>query len=522
VDRRKITKSRRAIFAGSIISEWPNRETMDEYLASLTCSSYSLGGDADHANMLVKHQTRIIRLYHKWRAMRDTPPNTIDPAFDIPDDLLSDDAQDENGNGNGPSNVKYHSSPEARQLILDRLEDCRSVAEFDRCIAAYGKPIFRISKWAHQSQRAFFRPNFFRQWLHRIEAYLTIANCPTHQIRHQAYLLHEAHTDRAYHKTIAVLPEQAAKPGATHIHFALQGWIPKMTKIKKLLSRSLLRHTPTNASDPTRPARREYPSGSKRKGLHAAHHRTVPSPPWAFSLNWSMLQSTPLVEAWFAAPTSFLQRTLIGPDWPSDWPKDTVIETKTKKSPELYERSTIAISVQGRRLLVLFDLIREALTSGELTTDPPFPRFPAAVQAKQAQGVHHFFVPFDAAAVMLIFTPIEIWRQQGRSFSINPINVTLKADLPATIVPFPPRLEVYTRLFFSLHLPIAECIAEAADWSSDQMEANRRFPRDFFPPLPADVPGSSTASAASTSGSVDSWMFDEDADTGSSEESSSN
>jgi hypothetical protein len=231
-----------------------------------------------------------------------------------------------------------------------------------------------------------------------------------------------------------------------------------------------------------------------------------------------MLQSTPLVEAWFAAPTSFLQRKLLGPDWPSDWPTDTVIETRTKKSPELYERSTIRISVKGSRLLVLFDLIREALSSGELTTDPPFPHFPETVQAKQAQGVHHHFVAFDSAAVMLIFTPIEIWRQQGRSFLINPINVTIKADLPATIVPFPPRLEVYTRLFFSLHLPTAECIAEAAEWSSDQMEANRRFPRDFFPPLPADVPGSSTASS---SGSVDSWMLDDDVNTDSSADTGS-
>ena len=518
VDRRKVTKSRRAIFAGSLISEWPNRSTMDEYLTSLTSSTYSLGDNADHANMLVKHHSRITRIYHKWRVMRDIPPDTIDPAFDIPDDPF-DDAASNDGMGSGSSNVKYHTSPEARQLILDRLEDCRSVAEFDQCIAFYGKHISRIGKWARQSQRAFFRPHFFRQWLQRIEAYLTIVNCPTHQVRHQAYLQYEAHTDRAYHKTIAMFPSQAPPPGATHIHFTLKGWIPRMTNIKKLLCRSLLRYTPTNASDPTRPARREYPSGSKRKGLHSAHHRTVPSPSWAFSLNWSMLQSTPLVEAWLAAPTSFLQRTLIGSAWPSDWPKDTVIQTRTKIGPEQYERSHIANSVQGRSLLFLFDLIREALTSGELTSNPPFPRFSVTAQAKQDQGVHRFFTPFAAAAVMLIFTPIEIWRQQGRLFSINPINVTMKADLPATIVPFPPRLETYTRLFFSYQLPTVECIADAAEWGSDQMEANRRFHREFFPPLPADIPGSSTAS---TSGSVDSWMFDEDADTGSSEESSSN
>ena len=522
VDQRKIIKSRRAIFAGSVITDW-EPATMNEHLTSLTSSSYSLGTSADHANMLVKHQSRITRLYHKWRAIQDIPPNTIDPDFEIPDDA----ALEEGGGGDGPipSNVKYHTSPEARLLILDRLEDCRSVAELDRCIEFYRKPIARISLWAHQLQRPFLRPNFFRQWLHRVEAYLTIVNCPTHQIRHQAYLLHETHTDRAYHSTTATLPSQTAPPGgmtkggcANHIHHALQGWIPRMTKIQNLICRSLIRHTPANAFDNTRPARREYPSGSKRKGLKAAHHRTVPSPPWAFSLNWSMLHSTPLVEAWLAAPTSILQRTLIGAAWPSGWAKDTIIQTRNKKSPELYERSTIAISVQGRSLLFLFDLIREALVSGELTSNPPFPRFPAAIQAKQAQGVHHNFVPFDAAAVMLIFTPIEIWHQQGRSFLINPINVTRNADLPATITPFPPRAEVYSRLFFSFPLSAAECIAEAAEWTSDQMETNRRFPRDFFPPLPADVPGSSTASP---SRSDNSWMLDDDLFTDSSADNDS-
>ena len=450
--------------------------------------------------------------------MRDTPPNTIDPAFDIPD--APDDASNASGAGTGPlpSNVKYHTSPEARQIILDRLEDCRSVAEFDRCIDFYRKGISRISKWAVKSQRPFFRPAFFRQWLHRIESYLTIVNCPTHQIRHQAYLLHEACTDRAYHRTTATLPSQAAPPGATHIHFALQGWIPKMTKISTLLCRSLLRYTPANPSDPLRPAHTRGPPTSKRKGLRTAYYRTVPSPSWAFSLNWTMLQSTPLVEAWLAAPSSILQRALIGHLWPADWSKDTVIQTYRKISPELYDRATIANAPKSRPLVFLFDLLLEALTSGELTTDPPFPRFPAAVQAKQALGVHRNFTAFHSAAVMLIFTPIEIWRQQGRSFSINPINVTMKADLPATITPFPPRLEVYTRLFFSFQLPTAECIAEAADWASDQMEANRRFSCDFFPPLPADIPGSSTASS---SRSVDSWMLDDDFDTDSSDDGDS-
>jgi hypothetical protein len=516
IDRRKIVQSRRAIFAGAISTDWPTRAAMDEHLTFLTSSSYLPGNNVEHANIVVKHQARIERLYHKWRVVRDLPQNNTDP-FDIPDDLPPDDAASENGAGDArPSNTKYHTSPEARQVILDRLEDCRSAAEFDRCVEFYGKPVNRISLWAHRSERAFLRPNYFRQWLGRIEAYLTLVNCPTHQIRHYAYTQHQARTDRAFHKTIAALPERAAPPGATHIHFALQGWIPKMTKIKKLLCRSLIRYTPANPSDPTRPARPGHPSTSTRKGLQAAHHRTVASPPWVFSLNWSLLQSTPLVEAWLAAPTSTQQRSLIGAAWPSDWPTHTIIQTRNKTDPALYQRSVISISVKGRSLLFLFDLIREALVSGELTTDPPFPRFTAAVEAKQAQGTRHTFAAFESAAVALIFTPIEIWRRQGRSFFINPINVTMKADLPATIARFSPRLEVYTKLLPSLqtNASAAVCTALAAEWARDQMEANRRYPRDFFPPLPADVPGSSTTSSSS---SVGSWMLDGEADIDSSD-----
>jgi hypothetical protein len=113
---------------------------------------------------------------------------------------------------------------------------------------------------------------------------------------------------------------------------------------------------------------------------------------------------------------------------------------------------------------------------------------------------------------MLIFTPIDVWRQEGRSFYINPINATRNADLPTSIVPFPPRLEVYTRLFFSLQLPIGEGIADAAEWARDQMNAGREYPSHFFPALPVNLPDLPEAPLAA----AQDWAFDDLVDTESS------
>ena len=514
IDRRKILKSRQAILSGAAPTDWPNSTAMNDYLTLLTSSVYSHGKNPDHSNAVVKHQARIVKIFHKWRALC---PASIIPDHDIPD--AEDDADfgmgRERGGAAAPPHAKFHTGPAARLLILDRLEACRSVSEFDSCVTFYGKTLDRLSTWAAQSQRPFFRPTYFRQWLGRIEAYLTLANCPTHPTRRQAYVIHEAQANRAYHKSTAPLPPvPAPRPGRKTVHSDFPDWLPKMSKISKLVCRSLLHCTPANPSDATRNSR---PSTSKNKGLKAAHHRTVSSPHWSFSLNWSLLRSTPLVEAWLAAPTSIQQRELIGPAWPPDWPKTTVIQSRKKQDPNLYERQTLAGATNGPTLLFLYDLIREALLSGELTTTPPFPLFTAEITAKQAQGLTFNYSPYAAAAVKLIFIPIDIWRQQGVTFFINPINITKHADLPASIIPLCPRLDVYTRILLSLQLPATECIAEAAEWASDQMESGRLIPRHYFPILPPDIPGSSTASLPR---SEHQWDFDDDADTGSSDCSS--
>ena len=509
IDRRKITNSRGFIFSGACDSYWQSRESMDIFLTFLTSNKYRSAQplenpDAlrDHCNLLVKHQIRINKIFHKWRALSQTSVAPSDNANESPPPSDS-----EMGGHDAAPASSYHSSPDARLLILNRLEGCRSVSELDSCLSFYGKDLGLVQSWASDLQRPFFRPKYFRQWLSRIELYLTLVNCPTHQIRYEAYRLHEADPHRAYHNTTAPLPQPAPSQGKALLHADIPGWFPKMSRISDLVCQSLLRHTPSNPSDVKRPDRPKTP---KSKSERASHHRTVASPTWSFYLNWSMMRSTPLVEAWLAAPSSILQRDLIGSDWPRDWPKTATIQTRKKSNPEGYQRQVLSKAAHGPSLLFLFDLIREALLSGELICDPPFPQLTASEIAKQSRGVRRNFIPYEAAAVMLIFTPIDVWRQEGRSFYINPINSTRNADLPTSIVPFPPRPEVYTRLFFSLQLPIGEGIADAAEWARDQMNAGH--PSHFFPALPVNLPDFPEAPLAATQD----WAFDDLVDTESS------
>jgi hypothetical protein len=202
-----------------------------------------------------------------------------------------------------------------------------------------------------------------------------------------------------------------------------------------------------------------------------------------------MQASTPLVEAWFAAPTSLDQRNLLGPAWPESWSKTAVITTRKNLDPGKYQRYVLSMSTKGAPLVFLYDLIREALTSGELTTDPPFPIFTEAAQARQDLGKSRWFAPYEAAAVTMIFTPVEIFRR-SYSCTINPLNRTRTADFPASIKPFAPRLSTYTRMRDCFLIPDeGDAISAAHDWAIEQMEHGKAHPKTSFPALPADIPG---------------------------------
>jgi hypothetical protein len=503
-DAKKFSRSRQFILSlYSPPALLPNGAITDQdlqhFLGYLTSSSWP---NVAIANEIVRHTAAIFKIFHARR--HSTPP--APPAQDAsdPSSVSSDDDAPLVGEGSfrEPAiQATFHTSRAARTLILNRLEDCRTAAEFDACVAHYDKALTLIVKWARKENRPFYKPNFHRQWLDRIEHYLTIFNLPTHQHRHKAYRLWESQA-RAFASSSSLLPAPPSNfTGKRTVHDDIPGWIPRMNKISKLLRHSLLRHTPVSIGDATRPERRT----SRHRGLHAAHHRRVPSPAWAFTLNWSMQASSPLVEAWLAAPTSVDQRNLVGSAWPVSWSKTNVITTRTKLDSALYTRNIFSKSKEGPPLVFLYDLIRGALASGEVTTNPPFPLITATAQARKAQGTTQWFVPFEAAAAILILTPIEILRQQY-TFTINPLNCTKTCDFPPDIEPFLPRRSTFDRMQAFSRMSGDDTITAAHEWALDQMSHGRTYSRTDFPAIPADIPGPPTDSDSDPESSSD---FDE-------------
>jgi hypothetical protein len=123
-----------------------------------------------------------------------------------------------------------------------------------------------------------------------------------------------------------------------------------------------------------------------------------------------------LLERWFSASSSTEQRQLV--DWPPAWSKTQVIFTR--KSPDTYTRVTLKDKLAGNAasVLHLYDAIREALTSGVIIVTPAFPVLTATAVAK-LEKVSTRQMPFQAAALILIFTPVDILRQQGFVFTID-------------------------------------------------------------------------------------------------------
>ena len=97
----------------------------------------------------------------------------------------------------------------------------------------------------------------------------------------------------------------------------------------------------------------------------------------------------------------------------------------------------------------LYDTIREALTSGVLLVSPPFPVFTDAALAK-IESVTSRQMPFQAAALVLIYTPLEILLQRQFTFTFDPSG----ADRPQS------RTERTTK----------HALAEANAWAETKMQ----------------------------------------------------
>jgi hypothetical protein len=113
------------------------------------------------------------------------------------------------------------------------------------------------------------------------------------------------------------------------------------------------------------------------------------------------------ITSWFLASLSAVQRALV--NWPPKWPIDKVVPTRKKIDPDLYTRKTLEnklVKLPGcTSVLHMYDAVREALASGVLVVDPPFPAFTEAAAAKK-DAVTTRQMPYQSAALVLIFTPI--------------------------------------------------------------------------------------------------------------------
>ncbi len=490
--RRKIISSRRHILGTEVPSD---SASLNRFFSILTSSTLTPPANADS---IIKSQARMRHLYLKYRS-RSTSGAMDSDSQDNQDPQESDDFQEDTAPNSMAPRRTHHGSA-ARQVILDRIEASRTAGEVTSVFAHYGLSLGVYDRWSQQHARQFFRPRFYLQWLHRCEDYLTILNCPTWELRYYAYLQYES-SNRPWAKC-STLPVNTASTGlqpryAGRCSTNMTGFRSKFQEMRHFINTKLLRH------NITLPLQNPRPNRPRRKAYKPPHSRKNPSPPWSFLLDWSFQLSTPLVEAWLAAPNSTAQRYLVRSVWPEDWSKTAIIQTHMKIHPDLYCRQTLVNSRKGKGLLQLFDLIRDALANGEIATIPAFPALTAAATAKLSTA-KTYQAPFQSAALILIFTPIDILRRRVRIL-VNPASISYpdRVNFPDTLRPFPPRLDTYHQVSDMLSLSPDNCVLSARLWAQRQMQIGRTESPSFFPDLPPEIDGSETTFTGSLSSAFD-------------------
>jgi ribonuclease HI len=496
-DRRKIISSRRHILG---IDAPLDTSSLKQHFVALTSSTMVPPANADS---IIKSQAKMRHIYLKYRSRFAS--GAADSDSQDSQDSQDPQDRDDSHEGAGQDSTaprQTHHGPAARQLILSRIEASRTAEEIASVFAHYRITLDVYDRWSKQHGRQFFRPRFYRQWLHRCEDYLTILNCPTWELRYKAYLQYEA-SDRPWAKC-STRPVSSTSTGlqpryAGRASTNMTGFRSKFQEMRDFINTKLLRHSiilPLQNPRPNRPRSKPY---------KPPHSRRNPSPPWAFHLDWSFQLSTPLVEAWLAAPTSETQRLLVRSVWPEEWSKTAIIQTHMKIDPDLYCRQTLVNSKKGKGLLQLFDLIRDALANGEISTVPAFPELTAAATAKLSTA-KTYQAPFQSAALILIFTPIEILRRRVSIF-VNPASISYpdRVNFPDTLRPFPPRLDTHHRVSDMLSLTDRPdlCIGAARIWARQQMQIGRIDSPSFFPEPPPEIDGSDTTFAGSFSSAFD-------------------
>jgi ribonuclease HI len=181
----------------------------------------------------------------------------------------------------------------------------------------------------------------------------------------------------------------------------------------------------------------------------------------------------------------------------------STLKINMKIDQDLYCRQTLVNSKKGKGLLQLYDLIRDALANGEISSVPVFPALTAAATDKLSTAKTHQ-APFQTAALIFIFTPIEILRRRY-SFFVNPASISYpdRVNFPDNLRPFPPRTETYHQVSDMLSASPDDCIHSARVWARRQMQTGRIDSPSFFPDLPPEIDGSETTFTGSLSSAFD-------------------
>jgi hypothetical protein len=207
---------------------------------------------------------------------------------------------------------------------------------------------------------------------------------------------------------------------------------------------------------------------------------------WPYYMDWTFTATTPLAEAWLAAPTSTEQRNLLGAAWPEDWPKTESIKLR-KLTVDQYRRSSLPTSLHG-----IFRILHDAIEFHEISILPE----PEILPLKENDWNR-----YCRTVVRFILTPIEELRTTD-TIKINPINISRSSvhfpdnpavrsqnpTFPAAITPHPPRVDVFIHVARMLNLDNpSEAVDIARSWTNDRLEnvgIPKQFRSDFFPPLP--------------------------------------
>lgn len=388
--------------------------------------------DAGLNKLVTRTRSLILVLNNRYRTMSPPPLQRPSPIIREPMHDLQEGAGDYHAQESAAHRFSQSTTESQRVVILDRMQDCRTPEEFKRWEKWSSRALSTMHRWHVKLKRQGHQAVGYLEFLQWCQDYLTVIACPTWELREEAW------------NRYLPLRGSRTQPGLKGIR-----------------------------------ARFHY-LGTKICGMLREDTQ------WPFFMDWTFTATTPLAEAWFAAPTSLEQRNLLGSAWPPEWSKTDTIKLR-RLSVDQYRRTSLPKSLHG-----LFKILHDAIEFHEISLQPEPERLPLK---------NNDWNRYCRTVVRMILTPIEALRNTD-TIIINPINVSRSSlhfpdnsknrsqnpTFPQAITPHPPRVDVFTNTsrILTARTP-SEAIDIARSWTNIRLEnlgIPKQFPNDSFPALP--------------------------------------